>query len=442
MAFDEFVAKAREARGDRFEYRQEGWAGIKGKVLIVCPNHGEFRAAAHMHLRGVECPKCSRPGAGMTFDEMVVKAIRKYGERYSYVDEQWVGMAGNVVYDCPDHGRIVQKAFDHLNKGGCRQCGRRKGALARISSLENFIEKARRTHGERYLYLHPMPDMADEPIVVTCPDHGEFRIIRNRHINGGLCPGCKVHKRRGQDEFVADAISVHRDAFTYEKAEFAGMTTRVVVTCRVHGDFSIIPASLILRGSGCSRCAGLHKKTTDEFVEMARERYGDRYDYSKVEYTGALKPVIIICREHGEFLQKPNHHFQNTIGCPKCTYSVSKPETDWLDSLGVDQSLRQARIRLSGRSRSVDAYDPVTNTVYEFWGSWWHGDPAIFPQDGMNSVAKMTFGDLYRRTIAKRQAILDEGFNLVEIWESEFREVRCRLSLGSVNDQWTLPLSL
>lgn len=442
MTFEEFVAKAREVRGDRFEYRTEGWAGIKGKVLIVCPNHGEFRAAAHMHLRGIECPKCSRPGAGMTFDEMVVKAVQKHGERYSYVDEQWVGMAGNVVYDCPDHGRIVQKAFDHLNKGGCRQCGRKKGALARISSLDNFIEKARRTHGERYQYLHPMPETADEPIIVTCPDHGEFRIVRSQHINGGLCPGCKVHKRRDQSEFVADAIAVHGDSFTYEKAEFAGMTTKVVVTCPVHGDFSITPASLILRGSGCSRCVGLNKKTTDEFIEMARERYGDRYDYSKVEYTGALKPVIIICRDHGEFLQKPNHHFQNTIGCPKCTYSVSKPETDWLDSLGVDQSLRQARIRLSGRSRSVDAYDPVTNTVYEFWGSWWHGDPAIFSQDDMNKVAKRTFGELYRRTIAKRQAILDEGFNLVEIWESEFREVRCRLPSRTVNDQWALPLSL
>lgn len=37
------------------------------------------------------------------------------------------------------------------------------------------------------------------------------------------------------------------------------------------------------------------KKTTKQFIEEAKQIYGDRYDYSKVEYTGWQNKVIIIC---------------------------------------------------------------------------------------------------------------------------------------------------
>ena len=50
------------------------------------------------------------------------------------------------------------------------------------------------------------------------------------------------------------------------------------------------------------------KKTTDEFIKDARAVYGDRYDYSKVEYNGNKVKVEIICPEHGAFFQAPAKH--------------------------------------------------------------------------------------------------------------------------------------
>ena len=61
----------------------------------------------------------------------------------------------------------------------------------------------------------------------------------------------------------------------------------------------------------------MRKITTDEFIAKAKLIHGDKYDYSKVEYIGALKKVCIICPDHGEFLQTPNNHTQGQ-GCPKC----------------------------------------------------------------------------------------------------------------------------
>ena len=59
------------------------------------------------------------------------------------------------------------------------------------------------------------------------------------------------------------------------------------------------------------------KITTEIFIERAKQIHGDKYDYSKVEYTGKDNKVCIICPEHGEFWQIANNHMRGT-GCPKC----------------------------------------------------------------------------------------------------------------------------
>ena len=57
--------------------------------------------------------------------------------------------------------------------------------------------------------------------------------------------------------------------------------------------------------------------TTEEFIEKAKKIHGDKYDYSKSEYTLSHNKVCIICPTHGEFWQKPNSH-TNGQGCPCC----------------------------------------------------------------------------------------------------------------------------
>lgn len=58
--------------------------------------------------------------------------------------------------------------------------------------------------------------------------------------------------------------------------------------------------------------------TKNTFVSRAKEIHGDKYDYSKTEYIKAKEPVIIICKKHGEFRQRPQDHILKACGCPKC----------------------------------------------------------------------------------------------------------------------------
>lgn len=59
------------------------------------------------------------------------------------------------------------------------------------------------------------------------------------------------------------------------------------------------------------------KYTSETFIERARQVHGGRYDYSKVEYVDAKTKVCIVCKEHGEFWQRPSHHTDGR-GCSKC----------------------------------------------------------------------------------------------------------------------------
>ncbi len=61
----------------------------------------------------------------------------------------------------------------------------------------------------------------------------------------------------------------------------------------------------------------MRRLTTEEFISRARRVHGNKYDYALVEYSGAFTPVKIICREHGEFEQKPNKHLSGH-GCQTC----------------------------------------------------------------------------------------------------------------------------
>ena len=60
------------------------------------------------------------------------------------------------------------------------------------------------------------------------------------------------------------------------------------------------------------------KLSTTEFVERARQIHGDKYDYSRVEYVNMSTKIIIGCKKHGWFEQKPTYHLDG-CGCIYCS---------------------------------------------------------------------------------------------------------------------------
>lgn len=124
-------------------------------------------------------------------------------------------------------------------------------------------------------------------------------------------------KRRTTEEFVEEANRVHNGKYTYEHTVYKNSSSKVIVTCPIHGDFEVTPSHHIHSKSGCRKCYGNYQMNTEEFVERAKRVHGDKYDYSKSEYINKNTKVCIICPEHGEFWQRAEDHYSGH-GCRKC----------------------------------------------------------------------------------------------------------------------------
>lgn len=59
------------------------------------------------------------------------------------------------------------------------------------------------------------------------------------------------------------------------------------------------------------------KLTTEQFIQRARLKHGELFDYSNVKYVLSSEKVIIICYLHGEFSQTANSHLSGR-GYQKC----------------------------------------------------------------------------------------------------------------------------
>ena len=192
---------------------------------------------------------------------------------------------------------------------------------------EYFLKKANEKHNNKYVYKN-IPDniKSKDRITVTCPIHGEFIIIVNNLLNGRICPGCNMDTIKNlntinfYNNFIEKAKLKHNNKYDYSKVEYIDAKTNVCIICPDHGEFWQTPDTHSHR-SGCPKCGLENKKTTlsntDEFINKAKIKHEGKYDYSKVEYIKDKAHVCIICPEHGEFWQTPTNHIQGK-GCPKC----------------------------------------------------------------------------------------------------------------------------
>jgi hypothetical protein len=133
-------------------------------------------------------------------------------------------------------------------------------------------------------------------------------------------------KRMSSEEFIAKARSVHGDTYLYEGIKYKDNRTPIVFTCKKYGKVKQLPQHHL---------AGRNPTPLDyniKFKVDSKEIHGDKYDYSRVDYKNSKTPVTIVCKEHGEFQQKPYHHLQGS-GCKKCgiissnKHKYDSPET-------------------------------------------------------------------------------------------------------------------
>ena len=290
---------------------------------------------------------------------------------------------------------------------------------------DEFIKKSKNIFKNKLDYSLVNYTNSRDKVTIICKLHGPFIIAPKDHISYkrgcGICKGICYNT----DTFIAAAKKIHKSRFIYDKVVFKNIKESVIITCKMHGDFLQKPDKHINARQGCPKCKKSSKKNLEYVIKMGSVIHNGKYDYSLSNFTRMSDPILIICPRHGEFKQTPANHINHKQNCPACMVGTSKKEKEWLDYIGLpdNSKYRSVILRLNLRKFIVDGFDSDTNTVYEFYGDYWHGNPNIYKSNDINEGNKLTFGELYRKTLEREAFLKKNNYKIISIWEQEFDKI-------------------
>lgn len=131
-----------------------------------------------------------------------IKAI--YGETYDYSYVNYKTMKTPVTLYCKcldkrgiEHGLFQMRPDNIFSLGqGCPKCGIDKRNNSQRLSPEEFIQRAKKLHGEKYDYSKIKYLNYSTKVEILCSAHGSFWQTPLNHLSGKGCPFCSGNYKK------------------------------------------------------------------------------------------------------------------------------------------------------------------------------------------------------------------------------------------------------
>lgn len=255
---EEFIEKAKKVHKDKYDYSEVEYVNNHTKVKIFCHKCGEyFYQTPANHLSGGGCINCSG-NKKYTREEFIEKANLIHNNKYDYSKVEYTNIKNKVIIHCNKHGDFEQIAEKHLDGCGCPSCANEDLSIRYTKTTEQFIEEARKVHGDKYNYDKVNYVDSKTKVIIHCPEHGDFEQAPSNHLQKQGCPQCGNQRTAlllssNTEEFIEKASVVHNNEYDYSKTKYINSKTKVIITCLKHGDFEQTPDNHLL-GNGCPEC--------------------------------------------------------------------------------------------------------------------------------------------------------------------------------------------
>lgn len=338
----EWVAKAIDIHGDKYDYSQVNYKNAKTPVVVICRVHGYWNCSPSTHVdkRKSGCPSCggSKP---KTSEDFVGDAVRIHGDLYDYTKVEYVNSHTRVTIVCKTHGPFTQTPTSHLSGAGCRKCSITANFLrVRDESLLSIKKKLFDKNGSAVSIVDESFKNINEEADFVCELHGKFRRLVNSALHKKFsCAQCFYESEKSnildQDEAEKRIFSMLLDNdFWVESFKYEGKKNTILeLNCPKHGKWEANWSSVTRSRANCPKCsyaASIPKRTASinkhnqesrdkrwtSYLTKFMEAHGNLYDYSNAVFVDAKTPIEIVCCVHGSFMQPPDNH---TIGgCRLC----------------------------------------------------------------------------------------------------------------------------
>ncbi len=339
-----FIDEANTVHRNKYSYSFTQYKDTKTKVLITCPDHGDFLQRPDSHLKHTGCKGCKGEERRIINEQVFYeKANALHNRRFDYSKSHYVSASVAIDITCPVHGPIKRKPSAHLKGFGCKYCGYDHQGTQQRFTQEDFLTKAKAVHGDKYDYSQAKYITGTEKVKIICPHHGPFHPEARKHLEGQNCKKCYAYnKRNNQGDIISAFRKVHGKTYNYDLVNYKGIHHHVIITCSKHGEFPQLP-SVHRNGSGCPSCAGervgeLKRISADEFFSRVAEKHKNRFEYIASSFKGLKEPISYYCPVHGLLEQLASSHLSGR-GCRECGYISNSLFQRKTQSQFIDESL-------------------------------------------------------------------------------------------------------
>lgn len=332
---------------------------------------------------------------------------------YILVSTEYVNSKKKLVYICPrgHKGEITYGSF----LSGCR-CKKCKYVNMGNKFKTGIEEIKKQVTKDGYELISDLYKNAHSNIVLRCPEGHLWDTTWHSFRKGCRCVVCNGTSRNG---FKMVSKEVEKNGYAVY-GKYVNNRSNLTFICPNKHKW-VTTWKSFNSGNRCPECGrsevGKKLAVPLDYIKNAFEYEGYSIS-SEVEYKNNKDKFLVTCPKGHDWNVCWND-FQQGHRCSRCSYGpVSEVSQLWLDSVGIPVNFRE--YSLQDLHMRVDGFDPETNTVYEFLGDYWHGNPEIYNKDDINPHNKKSYGDLYCNTLKRLKSIKDAGYLIHCVWEQDY----------------------
>lgn len=289
----------------------------------------------------------------------------------------------------------------------------------KLKTHEQFVQEVKQIHGSAVQVVGKYLG-AIHRVRLRCPYGHTWDSIPHVCLSGSGCKVCADNARRKTPEQFNAELAKLKKPFRIV-GEYLNDAKHVRTKCLTCSHIWNQTPNVLRKQKTCPLCANKarknqpHKLTHADFLERLHKVNPNWLAIS--DYLRGSKPVTVQCKCCGfEVTRRAENLLSAHRRCPRCMLSVNKGRgysnisLRWLrylerkNRITLQHAEHLGEYKIPGTRYSVDGYHPRSKTVFEFLGNHWHG------------------GDKRASTMKRLRAIKNLGFQVVYIWESDFRK--------------------
>ncbi len=121
----QFTNTANSIFNNKFNYNKVYYKNANTKVIIICPQHGEFSMTPVKHLHSKHgCKKCGTDSMAQIQKEITHSKFNEFikTSKYNYSKSIFNSITDKILIICPNHGEFNTTVDHHLRGTGCKKC--------------------------------------------------------------------------------------------------------------------------------------------------------------------------------------------------------------------------------------------------------------------------------------------------------------------------------